>query len=554
MFKREKGIVLVMVIVIAIILAIVGLGVLILAEQESVVTKIDADKAKAFYLAEAGLAKIQESFQSPISGSIVEMFKEPIHETLAQGSYSVAIVEEDANYFVVSTGVCGKTKEQIRVQASFLATPFEDAVYASNRSGANWAFQLRGTGNPVVGGSGLNTTEKGGKDTINGNIAVVGDVYMYDQSSVNKAPAPNKYNLQGDVISTKTINLFNSAKVTGTKYPNSAVSHTFSLTSMDYANNCTHNVAKIFQDAGVSSGYLPSSNELRNVFVKNPSDRNNETGATTGNDYFLEPSTGFVIGNYNTGETPVHLGNKRVYYVDGDVWVHSKQTMGFKVDGQATIVATGNIHICDNIQYKDSNSLLGLVALGKYDAAGNLISGGNIYFGDAVYGTMYVISGMMFAANNFLFNTDAVSNRTGEPTTGFTVNGNFAALNQVSLIVDWYTPSATSHHDRYSGSTRTGFGGWYYDRFHYSNYSTTVPSSMTSGAPAYYDVATGKWYDAETNIALTTTGTSSDKSTLRHYQMIINYDERVRNTETRPPMLPRGGSQIFAGFSNWKEQ
>jgi hypothetical protein len=35
--------------------------------------------------------------------------------------------------------------------------------------------------------------------------------------------------------------------------------------------------------------------------------------------------------------------------------------------------------------------------------------------------------------------------------------------------------------------------------------------------------------------------------------MIVNYDDRVRSTETQPPGLPRGGASIFAGFSNWEE-
>ena len=150
--------------------------------------------------------------------------------------------------------------------------------------------------------------------------------------------------------------------------------------------------------------------------VKNPTNRHKECGATAGDDYFLEP----VRANNNGGtqkdaKTPLNLGENRIYYVDGDVWVHSPKTYGFLIDGKVTIVATGDIHISDNIKYADKESLLGLVALGKYDGSGELVNGGNIYFGDPRYGTMYTVSALMFAADSFLYNTDSVTGGKKEP-------------------------------------------------------------------------------------------------------------------------------------------
>ena len=512
MCAKEKGSVLVAVIIVAIIFALIGWGVLILAEQQSVLTRIDMDKAKAFYLAEAGLSKYQETLQGHITGGINELLDKSFEDTLEQGSYKVELVEEDANIYAVSTGTYGQVQKQIRVKAAFLAAPFEDAVYARNQSGGAWAFQLRGKDNPVPNGSG----ETGGKDIINGNISVDGDVAMFEQSSVNKAPAPNKWNLKGDVSATATINLFDTAKIAGSRYPNSPKPDPVDLKEMDYAHNNTHNVAQIFQEAGVASGYLPAGNELHDIFVKNPSDRKTECDSTSGGDFFLEPKNVTGGGTQFDATTPVHLGNDRVYYVDGDVWVHSHATYGFTIDGKVTIVAAGNIHICDNIKYKDADSVLGLVALGKYDDSGNLISGGNIYFGDPRYGTMYCVSAMMFAGHDFLFNTDPISRKSAEPTTGFTITGCFAAMNEVLVERDWYT--------KVSGMTSTL-------------------------KPAYYNTATGQWLDAETKTILT----STQINTRKHYQMIINYDDRVRSPQTQPPLLPRGTSSIFAGFSNWEE-
>jgi hypothetical protein len=502
---RRGGIVLVVVVVAVVIFVIVGFAVLSLAEQEIILTRIETDTTRAFYCAESGLAKLSENLHRPAGDNLDEI----LEESIEQGSYQVDLDTNQLPCYATSTGVSGTTQKQVRVEVSFLAAPFENAIYAMNVSGGSWALQLRGKGNPVVRGA---DNERGGRDIINGNIFVDGDGLFYEESSVNPAPAPNRWNLNGNVSATGNISLFDSARISGSANPNADEPDLVDLTAMDYEHNNTHDVAQIFRDARVNSGYLPAGNELRDMFVKNPSDRATECSLTSGDDYFLEPSRITSSGTYRDGVTPLNLGDDRVYYVDGDVWVHSKPTYGFKVDGKVTIVATGNIHICDNIEYKDANSLLGLVALGKYDGSGRLISGGNIFFGDPRYGTMYTVSALMFAANDFLFNADIVSRASAEPTTGFTINGCFAAMNQVLVERDWYTKSSTAR-------------------------------------AARYDSATNRWVDSRTGTPLT----STEINTLRHYQMIVNYDERVRSPETRPPGLPRGNGRIFAGFSNWEE-
>jgi len=283
---------------------------------------------------------------------------------------------------------------------------------------------------------------------------------------------------------------------------------------MSYQVNNTHNVSQIFADEGISGGYLPLGHELRDVVVKNPFNRSSECASTAGDDYFLEPASVIGAGTPKDAVTPLHLGDNRVYYVDGDVWVHSPRTYGFLVDGQVTIIATGDIHISDNIKYADSESVLGLVALGKYDGGGQLVSGGNIYFGDPRYGTMYTASALMFAANDFLYNTDSVTGGSEEPETGFSVYGNFTALNQVSINRDWYDSDGT-------GAPR----------------------------PTYFDSGTSQWVDMETGLALT----SGEIDSLRHYQMKIDYDDRVRTLNTQPPGLPRGAGTIITGLTDWEE-
>jgi type II secretory pathway pseudopilin PulG len=510
MLKEEKGFVLIAVIVAVVIFAITAMAVLTLAQQEVTLSRVDEDKAAAFYLAEAGLAKMQEKLQKPFKDDI----NSAIEESLETGYFKVELDTSKNPCYVTATGTSGNINEKVRVQVTFLAPPFEHAIYAMNSDESDWDFQLRGKGNPVS--SGHSGTESGGKDKVNGDIFINGDAYLFEESSVNPAPAPNPWESKGDVGATGDIHVQDSANISGDANPHSEHPDLVDLEAMDYEHNNTHNVAQIFDDAGVSSGYLPNGNDLRDVFVKNPSDRTTECATTSGNDYFFEPSGGIVAGTAKDGSTPINVGDNRVYYIDGDLWIHNKETYGFNMKGKVTIVATGNIHICDNVEYKDSASMLGLVALGKYDSSGNLISGGNIFFGDPRYGTMYVVSGMMFAAKDFLYNTDHISRKVGEPTSGFTVNGNFAAMGDVSVERDWYSAGSGS------GST---------------------------AKPARYNPNTGQWEDAETGVALNSTQINS----IRHYQMIVNYDDRVRNVDTQPPGLPRGGTKIYAGFSNWQQ-
>ncbi len=509
MNRKEQGFILPLIVLLTIIFAILGIAVLRMAEHEATLTRIDMDKTRAFYLAEAGLAKLSEALQVATATNSPQ----DLQGTTEEGSYYVTIDTNGTDSYAISTGTYGSVQKSVRVKLIFLAAPFENAVYAMNESGLSWAFQLRGTGNPVRSGN----TEKGGKDIINGNIFLNGDAYFYEESSVNPAPAPNLWQLQGDVGATGNINVLGSAYISGSTDSHAEMPPAFDIRDMDYANNNTHNVAQIFQDAGVSSGYLPSGNPLRNIFVKNPGDRVAECGSTSGDDFFLEPSTGFDEGNAWTAKTPINVGANRVYYIDGDLWVHSKNyTFGFNLQGTATIVVTGNVHLCDNLKYADETSMLGIVALGKYDSWGERTSGGNIYFGDPSFGTLYFTAGMMFAANDFLFNTDSTNGQLLEPATGFTVNGSFSAANHVSIERDWYTRTS----------------GW-----------------TSTQRPARFKPETNKWVDAETGAALT----STQINTLRHYQMVVNYDSRVRNAETQPPGLPRGGTKIFAGYTDWEE-
>ena len=505
MVKSEKGLALFIVVAFASIFVILGFSMLYLTKTEIVLAQNELDSDKAFYAAEAGLAELITHLHKKEFGSIA-------NTALGKASYRVNSYYDQDPPYAISIGRAGNVEKSIKVELSFLSPPYERGVYAGNSTGEKWMFTLRGQGDPIATGGG----EVGGRDIVNGNIFVDGDVALYEESNVSPSSGANPY--AGDVDSTGNTNILDSASVSGTVSEGVALPDHPSLAGMNYAENNTHNVSEIFTDEGVDWGYLPSDNELYNVMVKNPPDRSGECSTTAGDDYFLEPAS---VSNEGAGQkdarTPLHLGDNRIYYVDGDVWVHGPSTYGFLVDGKVTIVATGDIHISDNIKYADSKSLLGLVALGKYNGADQLVSGGNIYFGDPRFGTLYTASALMFAADSFLYSTDSITGDAVEPETGFSVYGNLNALNQISIERDWYDDSETGE-----------------------------------AMPAYFDPThepSGKWVDLETGQPLSTYEIDS----LRHYQMKMTYDDRVRTQDTQPPGLPRGKGTIFGGLKHWEE-
>jgi hypothetical protein len=515
--RGEKGVALIAALVFTLVLTILGFSMLIVAGNEITSTQKDINKTKAFYLAEAGIQVLIARLNNRESGNITET-------TLGEGIYRVDYYGDAEPPYAISTGRVKGREKRIKVTLSFLAPPYDSSIYAANLNGLDWTLLLSGTGSPKPGHP---HREDGGKDIINGNVFVNGDVDMFGESSVNPAPAPNTYELNGDVNATGSVTRHESATISGDITQGADPLDTPDLVGMNYAVNNTYDVAHVFATEDVSGGHLVD-HELREVFMKNPPDRSSECDSTTVDDYFLEPVNVHGGGTYKDAPTPLHLGNNVVYYVDGDVWVDSQSSYGFTVDGKATIVATGNIHLSDNLKYADANSdILGLVALGNYDEYGDLVSGGNIYFGDPRYGTVYVTSALMFAADDFLYNTDSVTHHAAEPESGFIVNGNLSALNTVSVERDWYTRDE-------DGEDRP--------------------------AQYQYDSETHqwKWVDAETGEALSDTEINGKKGQdktdpMRHYQMVINYDERVRNQDTRPRGLPRGTGAIFNGIISWEE-
>ncbi len=499
----RSGAILGVVLVIVGVVSFIGMGLMELAARDAEESSKALLNVRAFWLAEAGAQRIVKRLYDGINGNVG-------NRTLGRmGRYRVWLYDTADPPYAVARGRAGTVDRFVRVDLTYLATPYEETVFGGNDSGTPWTLHLGGTGNP-------DWRDRGGRDIIDGNVFVNGDLFMDGDSEINSAPPPNTYNLNGDAEVTGDIALDDSASIDGNQMPGSSPRTTPDLRAMDYPNNNTYDIAQVFDDLGISSGYLPVGHPLRDVVVKNPSDRSSECATTPGDDFFFEPRSISGAGTPKTAVTPLDLGDGNVYYVDGEVWFHNYRTYGFEMDGQATIVSSGDIHISDNIAYEDDSSLLGLVALGEYDAMGNLDRGGDIYFGDPEFGTLFTVDAFMFAGNDFLYNTRSNGGGQEEPDSGFDVFGNFAAVNQVVVHRDWYTQRV----------------GWRrYQR------------------AALFNHATGQWVDLLTGAVLTSTEVSS----LRHYQMKVTYDERIWNPETQPPGLPHGTGSIFGGVVGWAE-
>jgi hypothetical protein len=510
--KSENGSVLLSVVIFMLIFTILGMSVLSVVNGEIAQARKDINRTKAFYLAEAGVERLASNLNSGNFTSIGTT-------TLGDGSYAVDFNVTPGEPCAVATGTAGGETRKIQMTMAFLLPPYENGIYAGGMDGNSWTFMLSGTGDPcIVIQGGKSVGDFNGKDIVNGNIFADGNVSLYGQSSVNQAPSPNTHNLNGDVNTTGTISTHDSASIHGNRIEHSTEMGPPDLIGMNYSVNNTHNVTKIFDNAGVTHGAPPAGNSLYDIFVINRSDSTACNNSTDGNDYYLDlhpGSSSYVGGAWDTAPTPINVGTDRVYYIDGNLWINSvNDTFGYNMSGKATIVVTGNIYICDNLKYANtSNDMLGLVALGKYNASGQRVSGGDIIFGDPTYGTMYTMSGMLFAAHDFLFNTRAIGAYDAEPESGFILNGSMAAMDKISLERDWYT---------ISGNTRR---------------------------PARYNPSTSQWYDYETGTVLT----SAQVGTMKHYRMVLNYDDRVRSSSTQPKGLPRGAGMIYCGLTNWKE-
>ncbi len=246
-----------------------------------------------------------------------------------------------------------------------------------------------------------------------------------------------------------------------------------------------HDIAVTATDYSANGVAITDGNTPEHIFIRNPSTSANKTvGSVTIkprsytaiyytnsvnvktriDDYFLEdptdssynnPSSSGEIGNAGSSTYPMYVnvktnGNNKVYYVDGNMYIHSPVALSlrFKEPGTiVTIIVNGNITISDefyynadydpNLTYADMNSTVvhnakdGLCLIAKKNP--NVPNdSGNIKIGDAAYGTGGSIHAMMYAEN------DIIDNNKLDPSKQpfISVYGNMAAGRNVDIHRD----------------------------------------------------------------------------------------------------------------------
>jgi len=253
------------------------------------------------------------------------------------------------------------------------------------------------------------------------------------------------------------------------------------LQAADYEHNADYKVTSSgdwsrWYGSGYYSSYaggyrLPES-DPRHVFVK---DLRDDLGIQTSlPNYFLEdPYAGWTTDRdepesptYGHSQSQLTLapgGNDRTYFVDGNLWIEpysfSLKLKSPTADGtHITIVAKGNIFVCDGLYYeKAEKDGICFIALGAgesftdlnhnktYDAGEPILNdngngvydgppegSGNIYFGDPNVGPMGTMYSYYYAENNFY---DHVLDQNNKPLD-FKIVGCMNAGNRVDINRD----------------------------------------------------------------------------------------------------------------------
>lgn len=339
---------------------------------------------------------------------------------LGSGTYWVDVLDNgDDTYTLTSTGrVRGVTQtlEAVVVRTAGGGV-FNNALFAGNSEGDPlYALDLGGTGSQA--------------DQVLGDVYSGGDVDVVGDASVT-----------GDIRAGGVVN--------GAPGESHVSQPPLDLSVWDFENTADYDVYDLFvsdpalayksDDAGGKAWQVPATNPAH-IFRVNPNDRTTEYTSTAKADFFLEDPYETVQSDPSqNGSSPYHVslspdGNDKVYFVDGNLWVHNKKSYSFQFESEpggtrVTFAVKGNIYFSDNLFYDDP-LLDGVAFIAMKDA--NVSDSGNIYFGDGTFGTLMNMDSFMYAENNF-YDT----NLDASGSTNVTVRGIMSAGNQVQIQRDY---------------------------------------------------------------------------------------------------------------------
>jgi hypothetical protein len=380
------------------------------------------DRHQASAAAQAG---IDEALVRIAAGNLEDVGSSDAPQAFGGGTYWVD-VEADVDAGVCTVAAYAEVRGEREAMEALLASSgldiYDHALFAGNSSG-DPLYALK------LGGSGAQADH------------VVGDVYSGGSVAVTgTASVDGTIRAQDDI--------------SGASGESGVYQPTPDLAAMDYPNSADFKVEELFLAATYKSNalggkayQLPESSPAH-IFRKNPSDRASDINSTVKNDYFLEDpyesvsssskvdaASATTISLAGVSGEPGVSGNRKVYYIDGNLWIHNRKISSFAIKHnepngvQVTFVTKGNIYFSDNVLYQNPVAD-GVAFIAMKDE--KVADSGNIYFGDPVFGTLEQMHAFMYAENNFI---DKNLSATGSATV--TVYGNMTAGNKVDIQRDY---------------------------------------------------------------------------------------------------------------------
>ena len=401
-------------------------------------TEATVTRTRALQLAEAGLAEALVEVGTSVStgGSpapSVGSSTAPLSK--GTGVYWADIEDlGDGTFRATSTGRAGLHQRRLTSIFTPGRSVFSYSVFAGNTSG-DPAYTIE------LGGS------AGQADWVAGDVYSGGSVTVREDASIDGLIEVTN-SIVGDTGNTGITRVAPD------------------IMGVDYSTAADFNVATLFEGAlpgtfGSSGTALQvSEDNPAHIFRLNPDDRSGLTDTTVKEDYFLEdpyePINSFSLsGTGGVGHEislsgilgePGVSGTDVVYYVDGNLWLQNRRFLGarFRSDGvdaaRVTFVARGNIYFSDDFELMDEvNDGVAFIAQSDPDVEDS----GNIYFGDAAFGTINHMAAFMYAENNFFDN-----NLQGDASSVVTISGTMAAGNHVAIESDYVDETGTPQHSR----------------------------------------------------------------------------------------------------------
>lgn len=425
--SKRRGSVLLVALIAVMVVAALASAMLIGGSSRDRARDFSLDEARALYVAEAGMSV---AIAAATGGVLTNVGSEGSPVAFGGGEHWVTAVDngDDTATITAWGSVGGAVRCTQAILESDGAGIYDYAVYAGN-SGGDPGYDM------TFGGRG------GDADQIRGKIYSGGNVVIRDDARIS-----------GGVEATGTVSGGSfgphDAPQTGVRVPPP------DLRAMDYEHNHDFDVASMFAGAtwsssplGGSAWQMPESSPAH-IFRRNPSDRTTENASTAKDDYYLEdpyvavstssvvsPGAGTPITLSGLGGSPGPTSTDKVFYVDGNLWVHNRSIYSFTFSNtgseqiQITIVVKGNVYFSDNILYQGTRQDgIAFIALSDSSVADS----GNIYFGDPTFGTLERMDAFMYAENDFFDN-----NLSATGSARVVVNGNMTAGNQVRINRDF---------------------------------------------------------------------------------------------------------------------